>query len=77
MCGINKNSLLLARVVCKKTLGLLHYSRKIMFIHSSILSLSVSVCLSLCLCLCLSVSLSLSLPCVLCASLSCQVFFFL
>ena len=47
MCGVNRNSLLRARVVRKKTLGLLHYSRKIMFIHSSIPSLSVCLSLSL------------------------------
>ena len=48
-----------ARAGCKKTSSLLHYPRKIKFIHSFSLSLSLCLCLSLCICVCLSLSLAL------------------
>ena len=57
-----QNSLSLS--VCKKTLSLLPYPRKIKFI------LFVSVCLSVCLSVSLSLSLSLSVSLCLCLSLS-------
>ena len=50
MCSINRISSSWARDECKKTLCLLHYPRKIKFIHSFIHSLSLSLCLSPALC---------------------------
>ena len=65
VCSISRISPSWARAGCKKTLCLLHYPRKIKFIHSFslclCLSLSLSLSVSLCLSVCLSVCLSLSL----------------
>ena len=71
MCSINRISSSWARDECKKTLCLLHYPRKIKFIHSFIHSLSLCLSPALCppsllpalsvghlpLCVCMSVCL--------------------
>ena len=58
VCGISRISPSWARAGCKKTLCLLHYPRKIKFIHSFIHSFSLSVSVSVSLSLSLSLSLS-------------------